>query len=114
MVNTCNDSIPKNKVSKQTQEKSANDSLNNEINNITNPLLSSLKKNHDKVVNTSTGTITKTKKRKNCGYRPSVEYVAREKYSRRLENHESLLKNMKRSTCGTSFIKEAKMFLQNL
>ena len=44
MVNICNDSIPKNKVSKQTQEESANDFLNNAENDVTNPLLSSLEK----------------------------------------------------------------------
>ena len=109
VVNTCNDSIPKNKVSKQTQEESANDSLNNEINDISKVLLSSLEKNHDKVVNTSIGTIIKTKKRKTSGFRPSVEYIARQKYSRRFENHERLLKNLKRSMCGTSFIKETKI-----
>ena len=66
------------------------------------------------MVNTYNDTIIKTKKRKNYGYRPRAEYVARQNYCRRLENHERLLKNLKRSMCGTSIIKEAKIYSESI
>ena len=65
VVNICNDSIPKNKVSKQTQEESANDPSNNAENDFTNPLPSSLEKNYDIVVNTCMFQSQRTKSRYN-------------------------------------------------
>ena len=113
----CNGYIPKNKVSKQTHEESANDSSNNAVNDATNVLPSCQEKDLDVVVNTSNGTITKTKKRTNAdtnyGFRYSAAIIERQRNSKRMENHESLLKKLKRSTCGTSFIKEAEILARS-
>ena len=53
--------IPNNKVSIQTHNESANDSLNNVVNDFTNVLPSSLEKNHDIVVNTCNDSISNNK-----------------------------------------------------